>query len=415
MSTNQEIYNLKKDTNKYFWLLLIYSLLPGIYKIVDNQLLMLGSIPIIIIFFSLSKGNIRIYKYDALFLFFIFYIILQSIFWFFFPITNKIGLMMGIFMNVIPMTGFLISKSINIDAFSKAMLKVVLIHCVIGIILYPVFGITNNSLFIVKTLREGVAIGRMSSVSGSLGFGNLLMVGFIISFFTDRRYLLPIGACLVLSLQRSAWLGGLFVILLYLFSLIKRGNLLKTLKFVTIFTGIGLIIFFITSNYIDIDFGYLIARFNSADSAGSERFGQWTNGLNNFKNFPLGTGVGQVGQFASRYDEAQSIFNKVPDGDYFRILSEYGIVGFLFYLYIVTAFFFSVFFINLKLKNNLLILSLIGGELIQMIGSNISEFYFTNFIYWMIFGYFFTILGDNYSLKTTNKKKKNDISLYSNI
>ena len=252
MSTSQETYKLKKDTNKYFWLLLIYSLLPGIYKIANNQLLMLGSIPIIIILFSFSKRNIKSYKYDVPFLFFIFYIVFQSIFWFFFPITNKIGLMMGIYMNIIPMTGYFISKSINIDAFSKGMLKVVLIHCIIGIILYPVFGIADRSLPIVNALREGVAIGRMASVSGSLGFGNLLMIGFIISFFTDKRYLLPIGACLILSLQRSAWVGGLFAIFLYLFSLIKRGNLFKTFTSVAVFAGIGLIISIIITNYIDI-------------------------------------------------------------------------------------------------------------------------------------------------------------------
>lgn len=55
-------------------------------------------------------------------------------------------------------------------------------HCVIAIILYPPFGITSSSSTIVKALTEGVAFGRMASVSGSLGFGNLIMTGMIVSF-----------------------------------------------------------------------------------------------------------------------------------------------------------------------------------------------------------------------------------------
>ena len=49
--------------------------------------------------------------------------------------------------------------------------------------------------------------------------------------------------------------------------------------------------------------------------------------------------------------------------------------------------------------DQIVVLALITGYLIQMVGSNISEFYFTNFVYWFIFGYYFYFLNNNYKFK----------------
>ena len=141
----------------------------------------------------------------------------------------------------------------------------------------------------------------------------------------------------------------------------------------------------------------MLARFTSIGEASSERDGQWISGIENFISYPLGTGVGQVGHVAVRYEEATSVYKGVPDGDYFRLLSEYGFVGGLFYLFIILSVFLS--FIYIKRIDKIFIVTLIAGNLIQMIGSNISEFYFTNFIYWIIFGYYFSFLNNNYKIR----------------
>lgn len=394
--------NIKNISNKrqliIFILLLLYSLLPGIYKVLgNNQLIMLFSIPIVLILLFFARREYKVIKLDIIFIVFFSYIILQSILWFFSPWVNRMGILMGIYLNIFPMLGFFISRSIDFKIFKDIILYVVLVHCIIGIVLYPFFGIVNANSPIVKSLTEGVAYARMSSVAGSLIYGNLMLIGFIISFFTKRKYLPLILFCLVFNAQRSAWLAAAFSILVYLLFLLKSSGVKKFITYIVSFSLAAIVIISLVSNYIDFDVDFMLARFTSIGEASSERDGQWVSGIENFISYPLGTGVGQVGHVAVRYEEATSVYKGVPDGDYFRLLSEYGFVGGLFYLFIILSVFLS--FIYIKRIDKIFIVTLIAGNLIQMIGSNISEFYFTNFIYWIIFGYYFSFLNNNYKIR----------------
>ena len=394
--------NIKNISNKrqliIFILLLLYSLLPGIYKVLgNNQLIMLFSIPIVLILLFFARREYKVIKLDIIFIVFFSYIILQSILWFFSPWVNRMGILMGIYLNIFPMLGFFISRSIDFKIFKDIILYVVLVHCIIGIVLYPFFGIVNANSPIVKSLTEGVAYARMSSVAGSLIYGNLMLIGFIISFFTKRKYLPLILFCLVFNAQRSAWLAAAFSILVYLLFLLKSSGVKKFITYIVSFSLAAIVIISLVSNYIDFDVDFMLARFTSIGEASSERDGQWVSGIENFISYPLGTGVGQVGHVAVRYEEATSVYKGVPDGDYFRLLSEYGFVGGLFYLFIILSVFLS--FIYIKKIDKIFIVTLIAGNLIQMIGSNISEFYFTNFIYWIIFGYYFSFLNNNYKIR----------------
>ena len=277
------------------------------------------------------------------------------------------------------------------------ILNIVLIHCILGIILYPFFRIVDAGSPLVKSLTEGVAYGRMSGISGSLIFGNLIMIGFIMSFFTRKMFLPLIAFCLLFNAQRSAWLAAASSILIYLLYLLKNLRIKKILTytiFILVFVIIGISLI---SNYINFDIDFMLSRLDSVGNASSERQEQWVSGLKIFISYPLGTGVGQVGHVAARFEAASSIYNIVPDGDYFRILSEYGMIGGLFYMFVISSVFLS--FIFIKKMDKIVVLALITGYLIQMVGSNISEFYFTNFVYWFIFGYYFYFLNDNYKFK----------------
>lgn len=396
ISANKTDFDLKRK-RKYFYLLLLYSLLPGIYKILENQTIMLGSIPILLWVGFDIRHKVKLYRYDSFFLFFLSYISVQSLILFFSPLTNKLGMAMGIYMNIFPMIGYFAAKSIKLENLSNILLNIILIHCILGIILYPPFRIININMPIVSALKEGVAFSRMSSVSGSLGFGNLLMIGFIISIFLNKRYLPFMIIGLFFSSQRSAWLGGIFGVLLYfiyLFRNKKITNLLLTFSVIAIFC-IATVIIIEKNSHIDLS--YSISRIESIKYATDERINQWESGISNFIKYPIGVGVGQAGQFAARYDSAESNFKVIPDGDFFRSLSEYGFVGGLFFLYIIITCFFSFFFVSYKDKYGIVLLALMGGQLIQMVGSNISEFYFTNFIFWIIIGYYCTLIGKKYT------------------
>lgn len=375
-----------------FWLLLAYSLLPGIGKIVGQQMIMIGALPIIIYLIFKYRYRIFFYKLDLIFIFFVCYLSLLTLIFIIFPYSNKIGVYMAVFLNILPMAGYIYSREISFENFCIILLKIILVHCVIAIILYPPFGITSSSSTIVKALTEGVAFGRMASVSGSLGFGNLIMTGMIVSFFLNKRFLPLIMFCWLFCGQRSAWLGAILGIFIVIFMGLKSGDISSSLNRLIILLIGCILMFFLIDSILDIDLDFILGRLSELGNATSERDEQWIGGIDNFTKIPIGAGPGQVGQIASRY-EGGGLMNLslVPDGDFLRILSEYGIGGAVFYISVIFLFFLSIVLIKCDLKSRVLI-GILGGNLIQMIGSNISEFYFTNFIYWMVIGYFFVII-----------------------
>lgn len=387
--------------NKDFFLLLVYSLLPGIYKIVGNQLLMLFSIPIILLLIN-KKNRFSIFKrFDLFFFFYVFYILILCAIQYFFSTTNKIGMLMGIFLDVIPMAGYFYSRKQPFENFIKNLLPIGIIHLVIGILLYPLFGLNYLLGDIAPILLEGVSIARMSSVSGSLGFASLMFMMSIGALYYNRKlfYVLLIGV--ICAAQRSGWLACVAGCLFYCLMSVKDGNysfmknwIIGIFIFVTILTfAIG---------QVDLDVSYFSERINDMGNAVSERDEQWLSAIDNFIKMPIGTGSGQVGQVAARYEEG--FYHIVPDGDYFRVLSEYGIGGGLFYIFFLLTLVFSIS-ASIKCKSSFIhrncLLSIFIGFSIQMIGSNITEFYFNNFLYWTFVGYYFYEL--NGMLKINSK------------
>ena len=372
-------------------LFLLYSLLPGFAKIFDQQAFFLLNLPIIIYLLLKHRNFIRIRKIDIIFIALLTYVFLHSIFSFFLPHINREGLYMGVFMYLIPFVGFFYSKAVDFETFKEIILKIVLVHCLLGIILYPAFGLGEFFGSFYLKLNEGVVFGRMSSVSGSLGFANLMFVGFVLAYHSKKSkiYLIIIGICLLLSMQRSSWLAAIFSVLISTIVNYRKIGLKKIFGFTLL---ILLTFFGLTRLALNEDFDLLFKRFSEfGKEAASERSEQWVNGIDNFISYPLGAGVGQVGQISARY-ENNSLLHLVPDGDFLRVISEIGIVGLFFYLLVIVFLFYFLTTLKSCHPNKIIIVSLVFGYSIQMIGSNITEFYFTNFIYWSFIGYFFNLI-----------------------
>lgn len=378
-----------------FLLLLVYSLLPGFAKIFDQQAFFLLNIPIIFLLIVRYKTKIKINKIDAVFYVFFIYVIINSIISFFSPHVNRTGLFMGIFMYFIPFVGFFYSKVIEFDNFCKIILKIIFIHCVIGILIYPAFGFGDYLGDAYIKLNEGVAFGRMSSVSGSLGLGNMMLVGFVVAYHKkniSRIYLIVISVCLILTLQRSAWLGAVCTIMISTIVNFKTIGIKKIVLSLVIFTVLIILLAYISLNE---DFDILFSRFSEFGSeAASERAVMWLGGINNLFMFPHGAGIGQAGQISARY-EYNPLLYVVPDGDFVRIVSETGLIGLCFYFFILIFLFYSLTTLKMNEQRKIIIVSLIFGYSIQMLGSNITEFYFTNFVYWIFIGYFFDLIKIN--------------------
>ena len=73
---------------------------------------------------------------------------------------------MGIFLDIIPMAGFFYSRKLLFENFAQILIPIGIIHLVIGIFLYPLFGLGEIFGDMTSILREGVSIGRMSSSEG---------------------------------------------------------------------------------------------------------------------------------------------------------------------------------------------------------------------------------------------------------
>jgi len=118
-------------------------------------------------------------------------------------------------------------------------------------------------------------------------------------------------------------------------------------------------------------------RFDTIDSMISDRNHQWLNALKVFFEYPWGIGIGML----SHITAAQGFELACPDGNYFRILGELGLYGFVvFILLLGTAIVRGLFHVNIFYGLALMVFSL------QAIGSNVFDFYYTSFLFWFLVG-----------------------------
>ncbi len=375
-------------------LLLIYSLLPGLAKIMGNQLPFVLNIPILIILFLTNQKKVQWRSIDNYIWYFIIYAIFISFISLAFLPSQSLTLFMGIYMYLIPITGYFFAYLIDFDQMVKSIKVVALVHIAFGILIYPVTPYYPYIAGFAEIFRTGVFGERMCSVSGSLGFSSLMLICFATLFFNNKSIkdtilLILVTIGLVFAQQRGAWLGGVIILFLNFVEKIKTGHL--KIKEMTIVRGLVMLILggvLIGAGVFKIE--SLVERYENqfGKQAVDERQNQWDAGFENLVEYPLGVGVGQVGQ-VSRV-AGWSVFKICADGDYPRIFSEIGILGLLFYLFLFVMagllFIYSKFNIS-AVKTGFFVFI---GLSMQMIGSNVTEFFFVNFLYWMFIGYMFS-------------------------
>lgn len=376
---------MNKISRLEFFLLLIYSLLPGFSKVFNSQAFMLFYVPIILFF--LKKENLRFSKIDIPFILFFIFVFLYSILICIDSKTNREAIFLGFGLDFVPMLAFFLFRNKKIEDLIKTIILIVFVHSLIGIYLYPMFRLANFSNPVIKRICDGVAFGRMSSVSGSLGFGNLILVGFVCAFYFNKKVALFFIIPLIFSAQRSAWIGAILTFLIYLYFLFKSGKIVVFYKILFLSILFTFIAFYFVQKYVDFDFSFILSRlenlFEGASENGGTRIKLWTNGIDNFIQNPMGTGIGQVGQVGTRY--ASGVYKVCPDGDYFRMLSEYG-VNFVIFFIIVAALFLVIPFVSCNEKESQCLYTISFVTAVQLIGSNITEFYFDNFLFWLFLG-----------------------------
>ncbi len=377
-------------------LLVFYSIIPGISKLLQVKSLFALNAPIIFLLLLLIASSIRIKAFDLPFLAFFILSILHTICALIFFPANSVQFFTGFYIFTFPCLGYFVGKAIEeTGTLQKFLIIVGMVHGVLGVILYPFFPYHEYVKDVYDIINEAPMYGRMGSVSGSLNFGVVMILAFVAMFFKQNKQfkdyfvLTFFLLCVFFSLQRSAWIG---IVITILFGALYSGKvrvsyrMFFSIMFFFVLGGLLVYQFFQS----DIETELFFDRFSQFGSgAVNERSDLWENGFNNFMNNPIGYGVGTAGQVARVEEIATSKVLFVPDGDFFKILSELGFISFLFF-----PFLFSILGFILLSKTSpearlLPVVAMLSVVLFQMIGSNVSEFYFVNFVFWLICGFFF--------------------------
>lgn len=299
----------------------------------------------------------------------------------------------GVSYNLIPsllyILGTIYAQNVGEDCSYKILYSnlIILSIGIIVFILRPDFYsnmIGNNYYRMESYMDSSMHVGNIAAVSIPIYFYNLKRFNKIQSI----SFALIILVGLVLSMQRSAWVVGAIVLVVSVCAyLLKRLNLDIVLKsyFIVIIIVVGILLFikFVLPESFE---AHILRRFDTFDiSMITSRSGQWKTAFDLFLEHPLGLGLGSAGHKTA----AEGIYI-VPDGNYFRILVETGIFGFLSFVY------FNIQGLKHSWKKEKYIFLIFIIFLLQAIGTNVFDLMYSSFVYWFLLGYIINKKDEDY-------------------
>ena len=272
------------------------------------------------------------------------------------------------------------------------------IVAIIGLVLY--FGFYSTMIDMIYRsggIVNNYFITRMTSVFWSpVLFASFMTVSFLyfyyrITFvFNGRNYILLsiFWLCILLSVSRGA-LIILFFGLLILTALSGKWKTLGSLFVIMVF------LFFCISFYIASPLEFITWIIKSSSDTinlerGVTRVDLWIKAFADFKERPLGFGLGKAGHVATRFFGKHSTLASVSstDGWYLKIVGETGLWGLATYLTLAITFITgSIKFIKTKtygLFHFLFVLFIVVN--IQCIVSNVIDFYLLSYLFWLSLG-----------------------------
>ncbi|GMV44671.1 MAG: hypothetical protein AMXMBFR66_00690 [Pseudomonadota bacterium] len=281
---------------------------------------------------------------------------------------------------------------------------IALVHALLALVIYPAtrpdIGLLHR---IGDPLLEGTFAFRLASVSGSLAFSVVMVVAFTVSLALHvqtsegRRaaaswwLALLFLFCGFLSLQRAAWLALLLVWAVAV--VLARGARRRTaagvlgallLPILVVPLAIGL------PDYLEQTVADRFETLAGGSDSGlvEERADQWLNVLHNVHAMASGHGPGQIGQAVR---ERGPVTGGLPvfDGDYFRLVSEYGVAGLALTALMLAG---AVGAVRRGVQAahgqqpivDALLATATIGLLAQALGTNVTELYFANTLFWAL-------------------------------
>lgn len=313
----------------------------------------------------------------------------------------------GLHMTVLPIILYFGSRYsfVQTNTLVDIIWKIGLIHVVISILSYEPLNhmvpfINKYSALLSSILRTSVSdnwglMVRMRSVLDSLTFGNIVGTTTLISyyyfliegklrfcFFTFLAFL-----TVILSFQRSALIGVLISLFLIFYLIQTEKKIVKTITIAS-----ALLASFITSLLLPQEIrSYLFFRLNDIITGGHNaimgRLDQWSFALEIVTNHPFGIGIGQVGHKAVNFLHTDQF---VADGNYLKVLAETGVLGLGIFLAILLYVLLKAYK-HWKSQDNYnhLLLAILVFYMIQAIGTNVWDLYYSASIFWLFLGCYF--------------------------
>lgn len=268
------------------------------------------------------------------------------------------------------------------------LLKCNAILVLVSIVLYilrPGFYLNLISSKFTETfdIYGGFVPRLVGYIADSMAMGVICSSSFVLTLaYVEKKkfiYLLVFLAGSIMSMQRGSWVTLIVASFIYL--ILSKKLFKLSFKWIIL---IGLlvvsIIYFITAIDVEGNLSYmdlLMRRFENIGSAGGERNMQWFGVIDAVGNYPLGFGLGAL----SHKGVGMGFPVVCPDGNYFRILGDTGVLGFLIFLFLNCS---TLWFLLKNRRYGLMCALLVF--LAQAIGTNVFDLYYASFIYWFLMG-----------------------------
>jgi len=220
-------------------------------------------------------------------------------------------------------------------------------------------------------------------IADSMAMGVICSSSFILTLaYVEKNkfiYLLIFLAGSIMSMQRGSWVTLVVASAIYL--ILSKKLFKLSLRWLVLIGLIAVsIVYFITSIDVEGNLSYLeliSRRFDNIGSAGGERYMQWFGVIDAVRNYPFGFGLGAL----SHKGVGMGFPVVCPDGNYFRILGDTGVFGFLIFLFLNCV---TLWFLLKNRRYGLMCALLVF--LAQAIGTNVFDLYYASFIYWFLMG-----------------------------
>lgn len=234
-------------------------------------------------------------------------------------------------------------------------------------------------------------MGRFSSfLASSYTTSTLSVIGLSISinylfrrkkFYTYFFIFIVSVLAMFISMQRVGILYGLFVISLYnLYGIFCKKKNIKRFLLLEIFVIVICMVSLSMNNRNFQVFDAVSSKLTNTmiKDAFNERAGQYKNIMDNWKNYWFGDGLGSGGHAALKEG-----FVAVADGNYYKLLFETGIFGFIWFAFLMIL---TILKALKKYKYYSIELLIVLYYLAAMLGANILEFRFAVIPLWYCIG-----------------------------